>query len=285
MGFEEIKLSKLREQLTAALQPTLGDETQSVARGLLCDVLNLSLTELLLRQDDVVSSAEHGDIMQLCSRLAAGEPLQYVVGVAHFCGHRFAVGEGVLIPRPETEQLVDLVVEYCGDGSLSVLDVGTGSGCIAISVKLACGGSSVTALDVSTQALSRAAANAQSLGADVEFVQHDILTAGEAIGEYDVVVSNPPYVLDSERATMERNVFDFEPHLALFVPDDSPLMFYRAIAERCVGGMLKRGGRLFFEINEAFGAEMRSMLLGLGFSSVDVRRDIYGKERMVVAAL
>ncbi|MBQ5828166.1 MAG: peptide chain release factor N(5)-glutamine methyltransferase [Bacteroidales bacterium] len=232
-------------------------------------------------------------LLKCAQRLATGEPLQYVLGYEWFCGHRFNVAPGVLIPRPETEELVREVVSSANgpdcEGNVRVLDICTGSGCIAWSVAAELGKrAQVYGCDISPEAL--AIACGQEIDADVKFFECDILApqAEEVIGaecgvaKFDIVVSNPPYVCECEKELMQKNVLDFEPELALFVPDDDPLRFYRRIAQLS-GRLLKPGGKLFFEINERFGRETVEMLEETGFVGCRVLQDIFGKERMVVA--
>ena len=232
-------------------------------------------------------------LLKCAQRLATGEPLQYVLGYEWFCGHRFNVASGVLIPRPETEELVREVVSSANgpdcEGNVRVLDICTGSGCIAWSVAAELGKrAQVYGCDISPEAL--AIACGQEIDADVKFFECDILApqAEEVIGaecgaaKFDIIVSNPPYVCECEKALMQKNVLDFEPELALFVPDDDPLRFYRRIAQLS-GRLLKPGGKLFFEINERFGRETVEMLEETGFVGCRVLQDIFGKERMVVA--
>lgn len=232
-------------------------------------------------------------LLKCAQRLATGEPLQYVLGYEWFCGHRFNVAPGVLIPRPETEELVREVVSSANgpdcEGNVRVLDICTGSGCIAWSVAAELGKrAQVYGCDISPEAL--AIACGQEIDADVKFFECDILApqAEEVIGaecgaaKFDIIVSNPPYVCECEKALMQKNVLDFEPELALFVPDDDPLRFYRRIAQLS-GRLLKPGGKLFFEINERFGRETVEMLEETGFVGCRVLQDIFGKERMVVA--
>lgn len=232
-------------------------------------------------------------LLKCAQRLATGEPLQYVLGYEWFCGHRFNVAPGVLIPRPETEELVREVVSSANgpdcEGNVRVLDICTGSGCIAWSVAAELGKrAQVYGCDISPEAL--AIACGQEIDADVKFFECDILApqAEEVIGaecgaaKFDIIVSNPPYVCECEKELMQKNVLDFEPELALFVPDDDPFRFYRRIAQLS-GRLLKPGGKLFLEINERFGRETVEMLEETGFVGCRVLQDIFGKERMVVA--
>ncbi|MBR6077759.1 MAG: peptide chain release factor N(5)-glutamine methyltransferase, partial [Paludibacteraceae bacterium] len=217
----------------------------------------------------------------ILERLLSGEPVQYVLGEAEFCGHTFCVTPDVLIPRPETEQLVDWAKDVAAQyASPRILDIGTGSGCIAVSLAAECRGSRVTAWDVSDGALAVARGNALRNAVDVSFVKCDALVRDSYVGDYDVVVSNPPYIADSERTQMERNVLDYEPHLALFVPDSDVLRFYEAIAEGSLG-LLSGGGSLLFEINQAYGQAVVDMLVRKGYRDVELRQDYIGRDRMV----
>ncbi|MBO7477770.1 MAG: peptide chain release factor N(5)-glutamine methyltransferase, partial [Salinivirgaceae bacterium] len=215
---------------------------------------------------------------------ADGEPLQYVIGTEWFMNMPFSVCRDVLIPRPETEELVRLIVGRCKRPSPRIVDVGTGSGCIAVSLAKLIDGAQVTAVDVSASAIEVARRNAEQNGAQVEFVCTDILADNQLFvpSSLDIVVSNPPYVTETDKSQMSRNVLDFEPHLALFVPDSDPLLFYRRIAE-LAQQWLKSGGMLFFEINERFGPETVQLLENMRFDNVELHRDFYEKNRMVSA--
>lgn len=207
------------------------------------------------------------------SRLLGGEPVQYVVGWTEFYGRRFAVNSSVLIPRGETEELVRMVVRSLGrDFSGTILDIGTGSGAIAVSLALELPGSRVVAVDVSRGAIDVATSNAVALGARVDFVQWDIFESKSF--EADVVVSNPPYVTPVEKDHMCANVLDFEPHLALFVPKNDPLVFYRQIAGRV------ECRQIFFEINEMFGSQMVELMESLGYRDVEIIKDIHDRDRI-----
>lgn len=277
-----ITLGELRRELTKSLTDAMGHEGTATARALLCDRLGLDLTELLLRDTETLSEPIAEEMRGMAKRISEGEPLQYVTGQAYFCGLSLSVGSGVLIPRPETEELAEWVAERIKVmGSKRILDIGTGSGCIALSVKSMAPETDVTGIDVSDKALERAQRNASITGLDVSFSKADILTATvQDIGTYDIVVSNPPYVRECERADMSRNVLEHEPELALFVSDDDPLIFYRRIAELCRSGALTDGGELFFEINEAFGNETVAMLADMGFAEIELRNDFTGRPRM-----
>lgn len=215
--------------------------------------------------------------------LKKGVPVQYVIGEADFFGRKFKVSPAVLIPRPETEELVDWVMQsvkkYWPDGKVNILDIGTGSGCIPITLKKSIVNANVTAIDISANALNIAEGNAQLHHASVGFVEADIL-AYKSDKMYDIIVSNPPYVCKSEKNGMRSNVIDHEPHIALFVDDEDPLIFYRAIAGFALSN-LQPNGYLFFEINEALGAEVSKILTQLGFVDVEIRRDLQQRDRMI----
>ena len=257
----------------------------------------LSRTDILLGKDTTLSADEQAELQIIVDRVAKGEPVQYVLGSEEFCGREFLVRPGVLIPRPETQQLVRLVEQNVPSGS-TVLDIGTGSGCIAIT--LALDGYKVTALDVSDEALEVANQNAERLGAEVEFVKGDIMSPktlsnsplkGENIGQeasplrgglVGSIVSNPPYICESEASAMDTNVLDHEPHLALFVPDHDPLLFYRAISE--FGKMhLADEGKIFFEVNSAYAKQVEALLREKGYKETRIINDQYDKERFVCA--
>ncbi len=273
--------SDLARQLVA-LYPE--GEARAVARCVAEDRFHLSQTDLILGKDSDLSADDKADVQNILSRLLSGEPVQYVIGRARFCGHTFAVSPACLIPRPETEDLVRSVVEGVSAGA-SVLDIGTGSGCIAISLSLAPKlRFRLTAWDVSPQALAIACENAASLGADILFERRDILHPGTESRRWDAVVSNPPYVRHCEADQMERNVLEYEPHEALFVPDDDPLLFCRAIGQFALSH-LTPGGSLFVEINQYLSAECGALFSAMGFVGVEVRRDCFGNDRILYCHL
>lgn len=255
-------------------------EAEAIARMVVCNKLNYNLSQLVARYDE---ECEIEGLEPMVAELKSGRPVQYVLGEAEFCDMVFEVQEGVLIPRPETEELVYRIVETA-PCSVRILDVGTGSGAIAISLANMVEGARVTAVDISKEALVVAQRNAERLGAEVEFVEADALGDMSHLGEFDVIVSNPPYIPQSDIAEMRKNVVDFEPHTALFVPDDDALKFYRSIA-RNARTMLAEGGVLWFEIYEKFGTEMCEMLYDEGFAQCGVEVDANDKARMVWAKL
>lgn len=258
-------------------------EAKAVARLVYEQRYGLTLTDLCLGRDADVDDAA---LESLAKRLERGEPVQYVLGQARFFGRPFAVAPGVLIPRPETEELVGWVLEErgarAGSGAPRVLDVGTGSGCIAVTLASEWSGAQVEAWDISAEALRQAAENARRLQAAVGFRQIDALRAPSCASRFDIIVSNPPYIGRSEAAEMEPNVLDHEPHEALFVDDADPLLFYRAIS-RYARQALTAGGSLYFEINPLHVQSLCALLEAEGFGHVAVRTDQYGRQRMIKA--
>ena len=265
-------------------------EARGIVRLLLSDLYGMSLTDICVGALDRLTEEQTQQIEDAMLRLEKGEPVQYVTGKAHFCDRTFLVSPSVLIPRPETELLCQLIADndqaVTENGEIRVLDMGTGSGCIAITLALSMQNASVEAWDVSAEALNMAKSNAESLGVSVSFEQKDILGLDENNVErcYDIIVSNPPYICNKEAAQMEHNVLDFEPHLALFVPDEAPLLFYSAIA-RFARLALKVGGALYFEINPLYADALCSMLSSLGFANVTIHVDQFGKQRFISAKL
>ena len=269
-------------------------EAQAVVRMLLEELAGLSLADIYAGGIDRLDDAQRQQIERAMARLEEGEPIQYVLGRASFCGRSFAVAPGVLIPRPETEELCRLIMNTHPSESLNILDIGTGSGCIAITLALEMPDAEVEAVDISPEALAIAEANAARLGAKVSFHQYDILSEdspplGRGRGwvapstpKYDIIVSNPPYICECERADMERNVLDYEPHTALFVPDDDPLLFYRTIGQKALT-MLVPGGILCFEINPLYCDQLIELLRSQGYGEVEAVSDSFGKRRFVTA--
>ena len=240
----------------------------------------------LITKGDVELTATQIKFLDSCVvRLKKHEPLQYILGEAHFLDMKLEVNPATLIPRHETEELVMWICGNVGSSHSMVLDIGTGSGCIALGIKSQKPELTVEAWDVSSDALKTAEANARMNGLEILFDRVDILSfepEKKHLQKYDIIVSNPPYVRESEKEQMEPNVLEHEPYLALFVNDNDPLVFYREISKKATR-MLKEGGFLFFEINEAFGKEVKQLLSDLGFRNIEVKRDLSGKERMVKA--
>ena len=261
-------------------------EGYALYRLVMEECFGLTHTDILLGKDNQISEENQARLLEITGRLLKNEPVQYVLGYADFCGHRFAVRPGVLIPRPETELLVQKALEL-GHGMDGVtepeaLDIGTGSGCIAVSMALA--GCRVTAMDISEEALEIAMQNATALNAEVVFVHENILQPSRTAQQWHVIVSNPPYICLHEAEAMERNVLDYEPHNALFVPDTDPLIFYRAIASYAMSH-LSAGGWLCLEINQAYPDEMEKLLSSFGFKDVTIQKDQYDKDRIAYAHL
>lgn len=276
-------MNKIVAYIRSRLQPYYtAEEVSALSRIVCCDLLGQAPTDYYLGKDIVLSPKKEQELEDILQRLSRFEPLQYIEGRTLFLGRELLVAPGVLIPRPETEELVELMLKEI-PADARILDVGTGSGCIAISLAKELPDALVTAWDVSPEALSVARANARKLQADVRFVECDVLACQvDEVGLYDVIVSNPPYVTEAEKADMEPNVLQWEPSLALFVPDDDPLRFYRRIA--VLGrDMLADGGRLYFEINRAYGREMVEMLRTMGYVGVRVEKDLSQNDRFVIA--
>ncbi len=245
-----------------------------------------SRTQFLLAKGEELSKEEFSEIEKVVARLKNHEPIQYILGMTEFYGLPFYTVPEVLIPRPETEELVQWIIQENKSSKPSILDIGTGTGCIAISLQKNIPQSTVLACDISPVCLETTKRNSELNNCDISVFQYDILTQTPEVSfqELDIIVSNPPYVRESEKLQMERNVLDFEPELALFVPDNNPLLFYKRIAD-FAKTQLKAGGKLYFEINEAFGRECSEMLQQKGFSEVILKNDIHGKNRMVCAKL
>lgn len=267
-------------------------EARAVARMLIEEKFGLSFTDIICGAVETLSDADKQWIEAAVKRLEQGEPIQYVLGWTWFAGLKFNVRSGVLIPRPETEWLVDNVCAHSApsnDRPLRILDIGTGSGCIALSIKQRLPQAYVEAWDISTEALSIAADNARNLSLDIVLRQQDALniTSNDNNGTpnsplfWDVIVSNPPYICQRERADMARNVLDHEPSTALFVPDTDPLLFYRAITRYAVGS-LNNGGRLLFECNTLYTGDTARMMKDEGMAATEVSDDCFGKPRFAV---
>lgn len=286
------------------LTPLYGQqEAKAMTRMLLEDLFSLSFADILCGATEHLSDADTLRLQQSVARLLDAEPLQYVTGTAFFCGHPFHVAPGVLIPRPETEWMVDTAVGIATASAPRILDIGTGSGCIATSISLALADKHchTEAWDISEDALRIATDNAERLGAEVKFRRRDALRLEEdfpaeenqggaealndtnaAAESWDIIVSNPPYICNREAADMHANVLRHEPHLALFVPDTDPLLFYRAIARYAMRN-LRKGGWLLFECNTLYAHDTAQMASDMGFATSVVEDDCFGKPRFVKA--
>lgn len=262
-------------------------EAKAIIRMVLEVVFNFRLADLYSGKVNELSPDEEEVLGEIVARLKKCEPVQYVLGQADFCGRTFKVRPGVLIPRPETAELCEwITTRHTHSGRLRILDIGTGSGCIALTLALNLPCTQVEGWDISAEALCIAEENNERLKANVRFLQKDIL-APDSAGtttknkeEIDIIVSNPPYICMKERGEMDRNVLNYEPETALFVPDNDPLRFYRAIAEHGKKA-LRTGGELYFEINPLYASELKIMLQELGYKDLELREDLFGKQRMM----
>ena len=245
-------------------------------------LFDYSSMDALIHAEKDLSDKDIKNVKRIVTLLKQEKPIQQIVGYAWFYGHKFMVNQHVLIPRPETEELVDWILKDKPENK-SILDIGTGSGCIPITLALN-SNAQVSSVDISDLAIKQAQENAKLLKASVDFIQADILAeeSSENLDTYDIIVSNPPYVLESDKEMMTNNVLDNEPHLALFVPDIDALRFYRAIADIATK-RLNHNGILYFEINEKKGQETVGILKEKGFSDIELREDLQGKDRMVKA--
>lgn len=276
-------ISRARTSLSSLYEP---EEAAAIVSSLCSDVLGVLPHTHIVYPETEVPEDRQPVLEAGLKRLAAGEPLQYVLGYAEFYGRRFNVSPAVLVPRPETEYMCRMLIEKINSSGgifqdLSVLDLCTGSGCIAWTVQLAFPSASVTGADISDEALQVASSQSFS-GPSPVFMKRNVLKRQEmsGLGRFDVIVSNPPYVTDKEKAFMSKNVLDHEPSLALFVPDDDPMLFYRAIAAFSAGHLSSSGFGIV-EINEAFGQETAAEFLSAGFSVADIYKDLAGKDRFV----
>jgi release factor glutamine methyltransferase len=258
------------------------EEIQSLVYLIIEHEFSISRTDILAEKKINISAQQEITLKEIINRVNGHEPVQYILGEAEFFGRKFKVNPSVLIPRPETEELIGVIKSYVAKqkGSLRILDIGAGSGCIPITLALEIKNVQVNSSDISKQALKTARQNAHELNAAVNFIYHDILNEDLPFDQIDIIVSNPPYITESEGLTMEKNVLNHEPHLALFVPDKDPLVFYREIAEKGTK-VLTSGGLIAVEINERFGLEVASLLSARNYKDVEVIKDINGKDRIV----
>lgn len=269
----------IRQSLQGIYPP---EEIRALSMMICCDMLGISALDIYTGKDITLSACEQRELENIILRLRENEPIQYICGYADFCGMRFHVAPGVLIPRPETAELVDLI---CNENrsARKILDIGTGSGCIAISLSRRLPEAEVDAWDISDEALAIARKNNETLSGNVTFFKQDALADNlPAECHYDLIVSNPPYVMESEKRTMDPNVLEWEPGEALFVPDEDPLLFYRHIA--ALGKqLLEEGGKLYFEINQKLGAEMVRLLEAYQYNNIHIIKDFFGNDRIVTA--
>ena len=279
-----VSAKSIHQQVFEAIEPLYGKrEAGSIAAAYLIDRWHIDRIKLSMNMEFAVDEQLlKSDIR----KLAQGMPLQHVVGFREFHGHRLQTNHHALIPRPETEELVEWIIESVFDSNsasiLKLLDIGTGTGCIPISVDLAFDHVECIGADISKEALKLADTNAKRLGSGAHFQVLDVLTQDLECGTFDIIVSNPPYIPERDKAEMHKNVLDFEPGLALFVSNEDPLIFYRAIAQKSAL-TLKKGGYLFFEIHEKYSDEVMKLLSDKGYEEIELRQDINGKDRMVKA--
>lgn len=264
------------------------EEIRRLAEYCFEDFIGITKTDLLLRPDKTVSESDLLKFNFAVKDLKRGRPIQYILGKAWFMGEEFEVNNDVLIPRPETEELAQLVIDEIRlhTETVSVLDIGTGSGCIAIMIKKKCPRAHVYGIDVSSAAIAVANQNSIKLQADVNFMNRDVfyIPHWSSLPDCSIIVSNPPYISIDEKSTLADRVVDYEPHQALFAPKEDPLAFYRAIAD-IANNKLKPGGKVIVEINEALGLETCIAFQKAGFSDVVLKNDMQGKHRFVVASL
>ncbi|MGF7230537.1 peptide chain release factor N(5)-glutamine methyltransferase [Arachidicoccus sp.] len=274
-----IAQNSLKQTLT---KPYGAQEASNIANLVLEKITGLSRIDRLINKETELDALQISLLQKYTQQLIQNRPVQYVLGEADFAGLSFLVDESVLIPRPETEELVSWVVETLGQRNVDILDVGTGSGCIAVALKSKLSNAQISAIDISLNALNMAEKNALRNHTKVNFFRVDILeeTAWKDLDEFDCIISNPPYIALNEKESMAANVLNYEPHSALFVTNSEPLVFYKKIAQ-FAKLHLKNDGRLFFEINENFGEEIVGLLQTIGFQNVEIKRDLQGKDRMV----
>jgi release factor glutamine methyltransferase len=261
-------------------------EADAITTLVLSELTGYNKAKLKAFPETELTNEQSERLPGILNQLQTGQPLQYILGHTEFYGLKFEVNSNVLIPRPETEELVSWIIENANSSPINILDIGTGSGCIAITLKHELKQSTVSAIDISTGALETAKRNATNNQVEVNFIHADIL-AHENLQlneKLDVIVSNPPYVTETDKRQMHTNVTDFEPHSALFVPEEDPLLFYNAIADFAIKN-LKSNSLLFFEINESYGAATVDMLHDKLFINIELRKDMSGRDRMIKAQL
>lgn len=280
-----MKLKQVIANIKSELEFKYGTrETEWMIRDIMEYLKGYSAVDIVLHREDEVSLFITSKIKKIIMRLLENEPLQYILGEARFCGHKFKVTPATLIPRPETQELVDMIVKENQQTDLSVLDIGTGSGCIAISLARALKFPKVRAIDISPTAIDVAKKNAINLKVKVDFIEKDMLQLDgmEDCCTYDIIVSNPPYIAESESSEIDANVLDYEPATALFVPDDNPLLFYKSITDYACNA-LKTEGRLYFEINPRYVNELVKYISDKGFSEINIYKDMQAKNRFITA--
>ncbi|MEH3115301.1 peptide chain release factor N(5)-glutamine methyltransferase [Pedobacter terrae] len=287
-----MKIGELAAHYALELEPLYDSNEAKTLFSIAAEkVLTISSGKLIIQKDLDISFVDTQKLLSILNDLKIGKPIQHILAEAHFYGLIFKVNENVLIPRPETEELVEWIISVCSKQlsvnslaspkTLSILDIGTGSGCIPITLKKHLPNAKVSALDISPEAIAIARHNAIQIGVEIHFMEADILTF-RSKEKFDIIISNPPYIRDLEKADMHNNVLLHEPHLALFVSDENPLLFYKAIADFARLN-LNPTGQIYFEINEHLGKETIEMLVDKGFTNIRLRQDMQGKDRMVRA--
>src|SRR6188768_2138880 len=283
-------LNEARTVLTKELKNVYeSDESRNIIELVIEHITNLSRAEQVKNKVPYLTCTQLEDLDAITERLKKNEPVQYVLGEAWFAGMKFKVNKNVLIPRPETEELVDWIVKESENSKVkiqNVVDIGTGSGCIPITLKKKLQEANISAIDVCSEALFTATENSIELGAEVNFVLLDFLDEEKwkELAQYDIIVSNPPYVKQSEINTMHERVKEFEPHLALFVPDEDAFLFYKKLSDFSLKH-LKPGGSLFVEINGVLGEQVVNLFRSTGFANIELRKDMQEKDRMIKAIL
>ncbi|MCV9389210.1 peptide chain release factor N(5)-glutamine methyltransferase [Reichenbachiella ulvae] len=279
--FPKSALEKLSSQLQSIYDQ---NEAEAIAKIALEHLFEWNTTSYIINRSTTIDSDKLKDLNDYENRLLKHEPIQYIIGESDFYGRKFKVNQEVLIPRQETESLIQLIKETQPWNQVTLADVGTGSGCIPCTLYHEIDTAQVLAFDISKGALEVAQSNASRLNCKIEFRQLNILIESLPLDYFDIIVSNPPYVLDSEKEAMHSNVLEFEPHLALFVEDKHPLLFYEVIAQKAKNS-LKKQGYLFFEINEQYGKATADLLTELGYQHVTIHQDLNQKDRFASAQL
>lgn len=278
-----LNLTKTRDLFFISLEGKYALEEINAFYYIFCEeILGFSKIDAALNRDFCLSSSHQNILQETISRLLKFEPIQYIYGVAHFYHLKFKVTSEVLIPRPETEELVDIVIKNTQNQVVKILDIGTGSGCISISLAKNLALAEVSAIDISENALQIAIENALLNNVKVQFIQKDILNTGQLTQKYDIIISNPPYVKEDEKKEMNRNVLEYEPALALFVSNIDPLIFYKKIALLAFNH-LNDQGILYLEINQSLGKEMIELVKHIGFKEVNLKKDFLGNDRFILA--
>lgn len=261
------------------------NETEALTLWVVSEIMELSKATIKAFPEKELTVLQQELSLSILMELKTGKPLQYILGYTEFYGLRFVVNPAVLIPRPETEELVEWILNSVGTEKPSILDIGTGSGCIPISLKKNLPNAHISAIDISPEAIQTAKINAQLNEVQIDFIEADILNYPQRTTQnLQLIVSNPPYVTPADKAQMHLNVVDYEPHTALFVSQDDPLLFYKAIADFVVAN-LAPNGMLFLEINESYGQETIDLLNSKGFKNIELKKDMSGRDRMIKAVL